>query len=212
MKKLFQQSIKILFCFFLLPMLLSGQDYRQLGSDIWGEAGGDFSGGSVALNSNGDRVAIGAYSNGVGVTIGNSTYSPGHVRVYEYSSGSWTQLGSDIDGEGASDESGAVVSLNSNGDRVAIGANGNDDAGTDAGHVRVYEYSSGSWTQLGSDIDGEAAGDQSGYHKSVSMNSDGNRVAIGAPWNDDAGTDAGQVRVYEYTNGSWTQLGSDIDG
>ena len=27
----------------------------------------------------------------------------------------------------------------------------------DAGHVRIYEYSSGSWTQLGADIDGEAA-------------------------------------------------------
>ena len=26
-----------------------------------------------------------------------------------------------------------------------------------AGHVRIYEYSSGSWTQLGADIDGEAA-------------------------------------------------------
>ena len=33
-------------------------------------------------------------------------------------------------------------------------------------------------TQLGSDIDGEAANDWSG--KSVSMNSAGNRVAIGA--------------------------------
>ena len=49
----------------------------------------------------------------------------------------------------------------------------------DAGHVRVYEYSGGAWTQLGDDIDGEAAGDQSGF--SVSLSSDGTRVAIGAP-------------------------------
>ena len=35
-----------------------------------------------------------------------------------------------------------------------------------------------SQTQLGSDIDGEAANDQSGY--SVSLSSDGTRVAIGA--------------------------------
>ena len=40
---------------------------------------------------------------------------------------------------------------------VAIGANGNDGNGINAGHVRIYEYSSGSWTQLGADIDGEAA-------------------------------------------------------
>ena len=33
-----------------------------------------------------------------------------------------TQLGSDIDGEAASDNSGGSVSMNSAGDRVAIGA------------------------------------------------------------------------------------------
>ena len=42
----------------------------------------------------------------------------------------------------------------------------------------VYQYSSGSWTKLGSDIDGESADDQSGY--SVSLSSDGTIVAIGA--------------------------------
>ncbi|GIR23670.1 hypothetical protein CM15mP37_11750 [bacterium] len=52
------------------------------------------------------------------------------------------QLGSDIDGEAASDQSGISVSMNSSGDRVAIGANGNDGTATNAGHVRVYEYSS----------------------------------------------------------------------
>ena len=49
-----------------------------------------------------------------------------------------TQLGSDIDGEAAGDYSGASVSMNSAGDRVAIGGHANDGADTDAGHVRVY--------------------------------------------------------------------------
>ena len=70
-----------------------------------------------------------------------------------------TQLGSDIDGEAAGDQSGRSVSMNSAGDRVAIGAYGNDGTGSYAGHVRVYEYSS-SWSQLGSDIGGEAAGER----------------------------------------------------
>ena len=82
-----------------------------------------------------------------------------------------TQLGSDIDGEAANDYSGYSVSMDSDGDRVAIGAYRNDGTGTSAGHVRVYQYSNSSWSQLGSDIDGEAAGDNFGY--SVSMNSDG---------------------------------------
>ena len=88
------------------------------------------------------------------------------------------QLGSDIDGEAASDFFGRSVSMNSAGDRVAIGAYLNDGAGTDAGHVRIYEYASSSWSQVQNDIDGEAANDYSGY--SVSMNSAGDRVAIGA--------------------------------
>ena len=162
----------------------------QLGSDIDGEAAGDYFGTSVSMNSAGDRIAIGAdYNDGTGTQAG-------HVRVYEYSNSSWTQVGSDIDGEAANDLSGGSVSMNSAGDRVAIGAVGNDGTGDGAGHVRIYEYSNSSWTQLGSDIDGEAASDGSG--RSVSMNSAGDRVAIGASGNDGSGDGAGHVRVYEY--------------
>ena len=54
-----------------------------------------------------------------------------------------------------------------------------------------------SQTQLGSDINGEAASDYSGY--SVSMSSDGTIVAIGSPYNDGNGSNSGHVRVYEYS-------------
>ena len=182
----------------------SGGSWIQLGSDIDGEAAGDQSGLSVSLSADGSTVAIGAYRND-----GNG-FEAGHVRIYEYSGGSWIQLGSDIDGEAAGDQSGFSVSLSADGNTVAIGARNNDGNGSDAGHVRIYEYSGGSWTQLGSDIDGEAAGDLSGW--SISLSADGSRVAIGAYLNDGNGSDAGHVRIYEYSGGSWTQLGSDIDG
>jgi hypothetical protein len=182
----------------------SSASWSQLGSDIDGEAAWDESGKSVSLSSDGTIVAIGAIYND-----GNSS-DAGHVRVYEYSGGSWSQLGSDIDGEAIYDESGISVSLSSDGTIVAIGATGNDGGGTRSGHVRVYEYSGGSWSQLGSDIDGEASNDRSGI--SVSLSSDGSIVAIGAYINDGNGSNAGHVRVYEYSGGSWSQLGSDIDG
>ena len=54
------------------------------------------------------------------------------------------QQGLDIDGEAAGDFSGYSVSLSSDGSTVAIGANGNDGAGSDAGHVRVYAIGTGS--------------------------------------------------------------------
>ena len=52
---------------------------------------------------------------------------------------------------------------------------------------------SSSWVQLGQDIDGEAAGDMLGI--SVSLSSDGKTIAIGAPFNDGNGEEAGHVRV-----------------
>ena len=60
------------------------------------------------------------------------------MRIYEYSSGSWTQLGADIDGEEGGDNFGWSVSLSSGADTVAIGAYHNDGNGIRAGHVRVY--------------------------------------------------------------------------
>jgi hypothetical protein len=74
----------------------------------------------------------------------------------------------------------------------------------------VYQYNGSQWVQIGQDIDGEAYGDQSGY--SVSLNSDGTIVAIGAAFNDGNGGDSGHVRVYQYNGSQWVQIGLDIDG
>jgi len=181
-----------------------GSSWSQLGSDIDGEAADDYSGQSLSLDSDGDRIAIGAYGNDENAAMS------GHVRIYSWDGSSWNQLGSDIDGEAANDRSGWSVSLDSDGDRVAIGAFNNDDGGSDAGHTRIYSWDGSSWSQLGSDIDGEAAGDRSGW--SVSLNSNGDRVAIAAHQNDGNGSDAGHVRIYSWDGSSWNQLGSDIDG
>jgi LruC domain-containing protein len=176
----------------------------QLGADIDGEADGDDSGYSVSLSSNGQTVAIGARFND-----GNG-YNAGHVRIYSFNGSSWSQLGQDIDGEAAGDYSGYSVSLSSDGQTVAIGAYRNDGNGSYAGHVRVYSFNGSSWNQLGQDIDGEAYGDYSGL--SVSLSSDGQTVAIGAPGNDGNGNGSGHVRIYSLNGSSWTKLGQDIDG
>ena len=191
----------------------NGTSWVQLGQNIDGEAAGDFSGTSVSLNSSGDIVAIGAYLND-----GANQTDSGHTRIYQYLAGSWIQLGQDIDGEAADDNSGISVSLNSDGDIVAIGAHFNDgiDSNSNSGHTRIYQYDfkNNTWTQLGQDIDGEAAEDESGY--SISLNSDGNIVAIGAYSNDGTNSDPndnrGHTRIYQYSAGSWIQLGQDIDG
>jgi hypothetical protein len=149
--------------------------WTQTGFDIDNEAGGDKSGYSVSLvdSAGGIVVAIGAYAND---SNGNDA---GHCRVYQYRQYTsadankyyhtsrlqnttqllpliitadntapqdgtyyWTQIGFDIDGEAASDQSGRSVSLvdSANGPVVAIGAFQNDGNGANAGHVRVYQY------------------------------------------------------------------------
>jgi hypothetical protein len=195
---------RILFFVFsiLLTFSISAQSWNQIGQDIDGEAANDESGHSVSLSNDGNTVAIGAQHNGG---------EAGHVRVYNYNGSAWNQVGGDIDGEEAGDHSGYSVSLSSDGNIVAIGAQHNHGNGSVAGHVRVYIWNGTSWNQLGNDIDGESGGDYSGY--SVSLSSDGNTVAIGAPGND-AGfnsTESGHVRIFTWNGISWSQLGNDID-
>lgn len=101
---------------------------------------------------------------------------------YTLSAQSWKQVGQDIDGEAAGDGSGRSVSLSSDGSTVAIGASYNDGNGAQSGHVRVFKNINSTWTQIGSDIDGEATDDRSG--RSVSLSSDGSIVAVGAYKND----------------------------
>ena len=174
--------------------------WTQIGSDIDGVAG-NYSGWSVSLSADGSIVAIG----------GTGEYpTNGQVRIYENQSGTWTQIGSDIDGDGAIDKFGCSVSLSADGFTVAIGAYGDDDGGGDAGHVRIYENQSGTWTQIGSDINGKGSNYWFGW--SVSLSADGSIVAIGGPGHNNTSTTAGYVQVYENQSGTWTQIGNDING
>ena len=175
----------------------------QLGLDIDGAAG-DRIGSSVSLSSDGTRVAIGAIRGDVG------DIAAGTVRIYDWNGSSWAQVGSDIDGEADVDLSGYAVSLSSDGSRVAIGASYNDGNGDTAGHVRIFDYNGTAWAQVGSDIDGEAAGDLLGYK--VSLSSDGNRVAIGARQDSAVDNMRGSARVYDWNGNAWVKLGSNING
>ncbi|MBL8009251.1 MAG: hypothetical protein JNJ64_01485 [Flavobacteriales bacterium] len=122
---------------------------------------------------------------------------------------SYVQIGQDLDGEAPFDGSGVSVSLSADGLRVAVGAPSNSGNGMAAGHVRVFDDLGGTWVQVGSDLDGVAAGDAFGY---VVLSGDGTRLAVGAPRNNDNGSDAGHVRAFDENGGSWTQVGATIVG
>lgn len=166
----------------------SGNNWVQIGNDIFGDSIGDYLGHSVSLSSDGSVIAV-----GIPYSDANGLYS-GHVRVYENQSGSWIQIGNDIVGEDAIDNSGKSVSLSSDGSVIAIGAPYNDGNGDAAGHARIYENQMSTWLQIGNDLDGEHA--TSDFGISVSLSSDGSIVAIGAHNNGGGGCAAGHVRVF----------------
>ena len=85
-----------------------------------------------------------------------------NVKLYEISGNNWVQINGDISGVTQPEDSGYSVSVNANGSRLAIGSVGNDDY---SGSVRIYDISGNNWVQLGTDIDGENANDESGYSR-----------------------------------------------
>jgi len=185
-----------------------GGNWVQVGNEIVGEAEDDYSGytlgESISLSADGLVVAIGSSRND-----GNGTES-GHVRIYKNVSNNWVQIGTDIDGEAAGDNSGYSVSLNEDGNILAISAPYNEGNGYRSGHTRVYKNISNNWVQIGDDIDGEAIDDMSGV--SLSLNNNGQVLAIGAIGNDGNGVDSGHVRAFINQDNNWIQIGDDIDG
>ncbi len=168
--------------------------------EIDGAASEDHLGGAISLSYDGKTLAIGAAGNDSGPGINR-----GHVRVFKDNGSTWQQVGLDILGEAAGDASGSAVSLSADGNTIAIGAIYNDDNGGNSGHVRVFENLSGTWTQVGTDIDGEATGDLSGSY--VAMSADASIVAVGAHANDSNGNNSGHVRIYQNNGGIWTSIG-----
>ena len=178
--------------------------WSQIGNDIDGEAAGDGFGWSVSISSDGNTfVASGRYNDGNGDNAG-------HMRVYQWDGSSWNQLGSDIDGEYASDMFGFAVAISGDGTTIAGGSYSNDDASDNAGHVRVFRWNGSSWSQLGSDIDGVAQKDFLGL--SISFSDDGTIIAIGAGWSDTTSDSKGHACIYQWDGTTWNQLGSNLLG
>jgi hypothetical protein len=108
----------------------------------------------------------------------------------------WVQMGGDIDGEAAGDNSGFSVSLNTDGTILAISAIYNDGttgtSGNNRGHVRVYQYrtvSQNEWNVLDNSVN------------QIYNNSNKNPILI-----------TGGDRTWNATKKYWVQRGGDIDG
>ena len=114
-----------------------GSNWTQMGSTIVGEAANDKSGVNVSLDDKGKTLAIGASHNDGDESDTND--NRGHVRVFRYFNNEWRQLGEDIDGETSGELLGNGLSLNGDGNILAIGSyDFKDDNGKGVGKTSVY--------------------------------------------------------------------------
>ncbi len=182
----------------------NGSAWVQKGATIFGDAANANGGWDVAVNEDGSIIAFGMYRHPVN---GNSS---GKVRLYQWNGSSWVQMGADINGN-AGNNLGRAISFNKTGNRVIIGAyNANTGAVTQSGYAKVFEWDGTSWNQMGADLNGDATGD--GFGWAVSMDVDGDRIAIGGWRNDAGGVDAGHVKFFEWDGTSWNQMGATLQG
>lgn len=183
--------------------------FVPVGEALHGNASEDFFGFGAALSSMGDIVVISS-KGADSLTLANN----GRVQAFRYTEGEWKQLGQAINGKEQDDQFGYSVSLSSDGLTMAVGSPFYDDGGNsvDTGLVQVYRFSNEAWAQLGENILGYNSNALSGW--STSLSSNGEVLAIGNLSNNgiDTGRDTGHVRVFEFVNEQWRQLGDNFKG
>ena len=196
---------------------------------------GDFFGVSVALSSDGNTLAVGAFHEASAATgidgnqADNTAANAGAVYVFTRSGTTWTQQAYiKASNTGAGDEFGFSVALSGDGGTLAVGAfnessaatgiDGNqaDNTAAGAGAVYVFTRSGAAWTQQAYVKASNAeAGDFFGI--SVALSSDGSTLAVGAFNESSAATGidgnqadntaafAGAVYVFTRSGAAWTQ-------
>ena len=183
----------------------NGAFYETLNDTLFGSPSDEF-GGSVSINSDGSRLAVGSpkWSDGVLDSIGK-------VEFYDRSVDVWNATGVSITSGRASSEFGSDIALNAQGDRLVVGSYLDDLGGVNTGATMVYEeVGGGTWSQIGSDLRGEDFGDGAGI--AVGMDNAGERIVVGAPFNPGGGNFSGHMRMYELLGNNWVQVTPDLDG
>lgn len=187
-----------------IPSVGTARVYRNVNGN-WTQVGQDINGlgissdfaSVVSLSANGKTLA----------TIGkvpNTTNS--QITVYKEFAGNWNQNGQSIYISGFNFLSNKSISLSADGNRLTIGESTDNANINYEGRVRIFENTTGSWIQLGSDIVGKAPADKSGT--TVTLHPTKNIVAfVSNPFY----TNTEYVSVYSLNaSANWVQLGTDF--
>ncbi|MGM0582297.1 MAG: Ig-like domain-containing protein [Bacteroidota bacterium] len=180
---------------------LQDGSWIQKGSAINGTDDGASFGQTVSLSNDGTTLAIGAPFHS------SSLANAGLVEIYNWNSSTsdW-DLTHSIDGDAEGDNLGTALSLSGDGNILAIGAPFHAGGGTTRGRVSVYAWDGTDWVSR-EDLDG--ATDNGGFGSAVSLDLDGDILAIGAP--DNGANLEGQFTTYSWNSTNYTNTGT-FDG
>ncbi|MCK6448576.1 MAG: FG-GAP repeat protein [Planctomycetes bacterium] len=158
-------------------------------------ATGDMFGLSAALD--GDTIVVGVpYRDDLGPDAGAA-------YVFVRSGGSWVQEAKLTAGDGAfRDHFGMAVAVS--GDTAVVGAYRHDHPQANCGAAYVFVRSAGVWTQQ-AELTAADAAQNDMFGQALALVAD--RVAVGAPSDDDLGTNSGSCYVFDRVGTSWTQSG-----
>lgn len=182
----------------------TGTPWIQIGQALNGKAANDNFGWSVAISGDGTIVVGGARTND------DSGTDSGLVQVYQLIDNQWETMGNALLGLAIGDNFGWALDISRDGRTLAVGANYNDASGTDAGSVRVFQFISGEWQQVGQNLNGPASGDWFGH--ALALSSNGTILAVGAQFNDNNGFNAGLAQSYQFDGNQWQVMGNPILG
>ena len=97
------------------------------------------------------------------------------------------------------DEFGRSVAVD--GDTVVVGADGDDDNGSNSGSAYVYRFDGTDWIETKLLASDGASNDYFGYSVAV----DGDTVVVGARYDDDNGPYSGSAYVYRFDGSDWIE-------
>lgn len=178
-----------------------GGIWVRVGSVLVGTSGCDQFGFSVSLRKDGRACCIGAPQSS------EEFRYAGACSIYEEANDEFALVVT-LRGSAANDKVGWSVALNDAGTICAVGAPGSNAVAQQAGEVRMFKRHHGSdWKPLGKPLHGFPEPDAK-FGRAVTLNHDGTRVAVGAPYEDMEGPNAGSARAFELCGDEWGPLGS----
>lgn len=177
----------------------------------------------ILIPSMGVRNLIKVVISGDGYTVavGSSFHDAedgknlGQVEVFRLSDSTnqWIPMGEPIVGEHENDYLGASVDLSEDGGTLAVGIPGHTDevnSVENTGAARMFFFNNGKWDKLGSaDAVGTAEDEMLGG--SVSLSSDGRKVAVGSSATQD-GSNTKVAKVFKFVGGDWREVGDGVEG